>query len=391
VATKEIRNLKLEREHIRARHVAAASGTFIVRQLSDALDAAVIGLWERLAADERCALIALGEYGRQELSPASSLDLLILHPWGCDPADAAKALSYELWGAELDLGYAVYTPEEALRLARTRLDSELRFLDARLLVGDASLFKGWKSELMEWSRRSPEGFLDRLGPVTRARRSSTDDPCSCLEPDLMDGAGGLADLATIRWIEAVAGPREMPSEPGALTEAAELLHRVRNELHYITGRNTDVLQMQYHVPVAEALAPDASDPAPEVELMRTLYESCRTIAFALDTLLSGGDDGGQARTFVSLFPLGADAGPTPKWSSQARESFVGLLSTGPAQGCARHGAPRVGRDPVPATTQRVPPLRRRRALLRSGGRARGAARECRRADAARRPGVGGRP
>jgi len=41
VATKEIRNLKLEREHIRARHVAAASGTFIVRQLSDALDAAV--------------------------------------------------------------------------------------------------------------------------------------------------------------------------------------------------------------------------------------------------------------------------------------------------------------------------------------------------------------
>jgi [protein-PII] uridylyltransferase len=329
VATKEIRNLKLEREHIRARHAAAASGTFIVRQLSDALDTAVIGLWERLVADDSCALIALGEYGRQEVSPASSLDLLILHPWGRDPTDAAKALSYELWGAELDLGYAVYTPEEALRLARTRLDSELRFLDARLLVGDAALFKDWKSELMGWSRRSPEGFLDRLGPVTRARRSSTDDACSCLEPDLMDGAGGLADLATIRWIEAVAGPREIPSEPGALTEAAELLHRVRNELHYITGRNTDVLQMQYHVPVAEALAPHAPVPVPEVELMRTLYESCRTIAFALDSLLSAGDDGGQAGTFVSLFPLGANAQPIPKWSTKARESFVGLLSTGP--------------------------------------------------------------
>src|SRR2546430_193957 len=178
-------------------------------------------------------------------------------------------------------------------------------------------------------RRSPEEFLDRLGPVTRARRSSTDDACSCLEPDLMDGAGGLADLATIRWIEAVAGPREIPSEPGALTEAAELLHRVRNELHYITGRNTDILQMQYHVPVAEAFAPHASVPAPEVQLMRRLYESCRTIAFALDSLLSAGDDGGQAGTFVSLFPLGANAQPIPKWSTKARESFVGLLSTGP--------------------------------------------------------------
>src|SRR6266849_1130370 len=182
MATKEIRNLKLERERIRSRHVAGDTGTFVVRQLSDALDSAVIGLWERIA-DDRCALIALGEYGRQELSPASSLDLLVLHPWGTDPTDAAKALSYELWAAELDLGYALYTPEEALRLVRTRVDSELRFLDARLLVGDAELFKGWKAELMEYSRGSSAGFLDRLAPVTRARRSSTDDACSCLEPD----------------------------------------------------------------------------------------------------------------------------------------------------------------------------------------------------------------
>src|SRR5437660_12773066 len=119
MASKEIRNLKVDRERIRARHTAGAAGTFVVRQLSDVLDAAVIGLWERLALDDRSALVALGEYGRQELSPASSLDLLILHPWGTDPTDAAKALSYELWAAELDLGYAVYTPEEALRLART--------------------------------------------------------------------------------------------------------------------------------------------------------------------------------------------------------------------------------------------------------------------------------
>ena len=329
MATKEIRNLKLERERIRSRHVAGDTGTFVVRQLSDALDSAVIGLWERIA-DDRCALIALGEYGRQELSPASSLDLLVLHPWGTDPTDAAKALSYELWAAELDLGYALYTPEEALRLVRTRVDSELRFLDARLLVGDAELFKGWKAELMEYSRGSSAGFLDRLAPVTRARRSSTDDACSCLEPDLMDGAGGLADLATIRWIESVVGPKELPCEPGALTEAAELLHRVRNELHYITGRNTDVFQMHYHVPVAEALSPDAPDPsgpAPEIELMRSLYESCRTIAFALDSLLNAGEGPAEADSFLRLFSLEAD--PSETWPSAARESFVGLLSTGP--------------------------------------------------------------
>src|SRR5260370_17231379 len=87
--------------------------------------------------------------------------------------------------------------------------------------------------------------------------------------------------------------------------------------------------MQCHVPVAEALAPHVSGPAPEVELMRTLYESCRTIAFALDSLLSAGDEGGQAGTFVSLFPLGANAQPIPKWSTQPRESFLRLLPPRP--------------------------------------------------------------
>ena len=327
MASAEIRNLKVDRERLRARHSAGAAGTFVVRQLSDVLDAAVIGLWGRLAADDRSALVALGEYGRQELSPASSLDLLILHPWGTDPTEAAKALSYELWAAELDLGYAIYTPEEALRLARTRVDSELRFLDARLLVGDAGLFNGWKDELMEFSRRSPEGFLDRLAPVTRSRRSSTDDACSCLEPDLMDGAGGLADLATIRWIEAVGGPRELPSEPGELTEAAELLHRVRNELHYVTGRNTDVFQMQYHVPVAEALDSTPIGQAPEIELMRCLYECCRTIAFALDSILDGGSAAREASEFLGIFER--DSALTDRWPGEARHRFVRLLSSGP--------------------------------------------------------------
>lgn len=335
MATSEIRSLRLERERIRASHLSGARGTFIVRQLSDALDDAVTGVWRRIQADPSCALVALGEYGRQELSPASRLDLLVLRSPDVDPTDAAKALSYELWGAELDLGYAVYTPEEALRLARTRVDSELRFLDARLLVGDAGLFRSWKDELMTGSRSSPVAFLERLVPVIKARRSATDDACASLEPDLVNGAGGLADLATIRWIEAVGGPQELPSEPGELTEAADLLHRVRNELHYLTGRCTDVFQMQYHLPVAEGLTPEAADgPADgvEVDLLRRLYESGRTIAFALDAVLDAGEQAHRADAFRHLFEVQGVQGPANRgrpWPAQARQAFVDLLSEGP--------------------------------------------------------------
>lgn len=324
--TKEIRTLRLERERIHGRHTAGAPGTLVVHQLSDALDAAVTGVWDRLPGTEGAALLALGEYGRRELSPASSLDLLVLRPAHADPSDAAKALSYELWGAELDLAYAVYTPEEALRLARTRVDSELRFLDARLLAGDEAMFAAWWAELLAFSRSSTDAFLDRLRAVVRSRRSSTDDVCSCLEPDLMDGDGGLADLATIGWISTVRGPQTLPAGVGGLARAADFLHRIRNELHYLTGRSTDVFQMQYQLPVAEALARGRPDGAVEIDVLRDLYERGRTIAFTLDSLLLEEGDPDVVRAAAGVFEGGEI--PQDRWPDRARERFVALLSSG---------------------------------------------------------------
>ncbi|NEB65796.1 hypothetical protein G3I39_01730, partial [Streptomyces fulvissimus] len=66
------------------------------------------------------ALVAVGGYGRGELSPRSDLDLLLLHD-GSTPAAAiarvADRIWYPVWDLGLDLDHSVRTLAETRRTA----------------------------------------------------------------------------------------------------------------------------------------------------------------------------------------------------------------------------------------------------------------------------------
>ena len=92
-------------------------------------DAWVIDLFERALVAHptkyRVALLAVGGYGRGELSPYSDLDLLLVH--GCKPRKVpaeiepvASALWYPLWDAGVKLGHAVRRVDEQLELVGRR-------------------------------------------------------------------------------------------------------------------------------------------------------------------------------------------------------------------------------------------------------------------------------
>src|SRR5688572_21710483 len=99
--SKEASRLKEERERLREDHLAGASGLVVVRALSDVTDAAIRGVWESVDQPNDALLVAVGGYGRQQLSPFSDIDLILLHPKPQQCADAMKALSYALWDAGL--------------------------------------------------------------------------------------------------------------------------------------------------------------------------------------------------------------------------------------------------------------------------------------------------
>ncbi len=238
-------------------------------------DAVVRRLWASAALPERGAgLLAVGGYGRGELSPGSDLDLLLVHEPGLDVEAAAKALWYPLWDAGVHVDHSVRTADEARQVAGEDLAVVLGLLEARPLAGDADLAGAAVAKVLaDWRARAPR----RLGPLRgscaeRALRAG--EVAFALEPDLKEGRGGLRDAGVLR---AVAASWIADRPHGRVDGATVLLADVRDALHLSTGRATDRLVREAQPEVAELMGfADADD------LRRAVSAAGRDLAHALD-------------------------------------------------------------------------------------------------------------
>ncbi|MGH2689216.1 MAG: ACT domain-containing protein, partial [Actinomycetota bacterium] len=316
----DIARLLAEREALRE-PVPADGGWRVVRAHSDAVDRAVVGVWDRVRPDDAACLVAVGGYGRRELSPGSDIDLMVLAGGGSVVAHAAEALFYELWDSGMQVGHSVRTLKEALAVARADLNAETAFLDARLLTGDKALFDRFAEEALVQTRRSKPPFRERIRAATEERHRRAGEAYGDLEPHLKDGRGGLRDYQTIQWL-AVTGQRGR-YDHDRLMKAVGNLHLVRTILHEVTGRHTDGLAVQWQAQVAEVLAGGDvdDDPGAEDRLMRLVYESCRTVAFALDAAL----DPGVVDALDVLPPELLEG----HWTGEGLRAFLDLLAGGP--------------------------------------------------------------
>jgi [protein-PII] uridylyltransferase len=222
------------------------------------------------------ALVAVGGYGRAELSLQSDIDVLLLHRGRPDIGELADRLWYPIWDARMKLGHAVRTPKEALALAADDLDTATGLLQVRHLGGDAGLTAelAGKAEL-QWRKRSKR-WLTAMARRVRERHAQAGEVAFLLEPDLKEGKGGLRDVHALTWAQA-ARSILWDDDHASLGDAYETLLAVRVELHRRTGRSGDKLLLQEQDAVAEALGlPDAD------VLMWSVAQAARTIAWTSD-------------------------------------------------------------------------------------------------------------
>nr|WP_202529443.1 [protein-PII] uridylyltransferase [Streptomyces sp. SID486] len=222
------------------------------------------------------SLVAVGGYGRGELSPRSDLDLVLLHD-GSDPAAVAALadrLWYPVWDLGLALDHSVRTPAEARRTAGEDLKVHLGLLDARHLAGDAGLTAALRTTaLTDWRNQAPKR-LPELRELCAERAGRQGELRYLLEPDLKEARGGLRDATALRAVAAswlADAPRE------GLADARRSLLDVRDALHLATGRATDRLALQEQDQVAGELGLLDAD-----ALLRQVYEAARVIAYAGD-------------------------------------------------------------------------------------------------------------
>ncbi|GAA4992028.1 [protein-PII] uridylyltransferase [Actinopolymorpha pittospori] len=237
-------------------------------------------LADALTATETTAsgvcVVALGGYGREELSAASDLDVLLLHDDRCpDVAAIAERLWYPLWDDRIALDHSVRTLDETLTAAAGDLRSALSLLDARHVAGDAALTIQLRTTLLAAWRRTAPRRLPELEESVRERGDRVGEIAALLEPDLKEARGGLRDGVVLRALAAT-WLVEVPQANAA--RIREGLLDVRDVLHEVCGRRpTDRLLADLQADVAAGLGLADRD-----ALLRHVYQLGRTMSHLSD-------------------------------------------------------------------------------------------------------------
>src|SRR5687767_3835741 len=283
------------RETLFERHRAGAGGLEIVSAWSTVMDHLIRHLYGVISsecssritdADRSFALVAQGGYGRGELNPHSDIDLLFLYPRRISPFVQAvtEKLQHTLWDAGIEPGHAARSIADCIRLAESDMRVRTSLLDARFLCGDFALFQEFEKKVEpRLVKTGIQRFIREKLEENRARHAQYGGSVYLLEPEVKEGEGGLRDIQTARWIararlkakdlEVLAlGGIVGSTDIANLKESQDFLLRVRNELHFATGRHQDQLTFEQQEKVSVALGFEGEEGLRGVEVfMRSYY------------------------------------------------------------------------------------------------------------------------
>ena len=223
------------------------------------------------------ALVAVGGYGRGELSPFSDLDLVLLHSTETPASYAgmlAERLWYPIWDSKIRLDHSVRSVGGARQIARTDLPAMLGMLDLRHIAGDPELAVTLHRRVLADWRSDAKNRLEALRASCDERAHRSGELAWATTPDLKESKGGLRDLVVMRAV-AASWVADCPHQ--GLEEAKSALLDVRDVVQTLAGRSTDRLQVQDQDAVAGLLGLDDRD-----VLLRHVAGIARTVVHASD-------------------------------------------------------------------------------------------------------------
>lgn len=267
--------------------------------LSALTDEWLVSLFEETQAtvSSPLCLVAVGGYGRAELTWGSDLDLVLLHRGGeGEAAHAADRLWYPIWDAGVRLDHSVRTVAEARRVAAEDVRAALGLLDLRVIAGDTDLAASLSAGVLADWRAMADRRLPVLHGLVAERRARFGELAQVGEPNLKESYGGLRDATILRGI-AASWLTDVPHT--GWQEAVDFLLDVRESLHRLAAGCDDTLRMQEQAAVAEDLI---GEPDPDA-LLRAVYGSARAIAYASDVSWHRVDRVTGSRQRRSLRPM----------------------------------------------------------------------------------------
>ena len=249
------------------------------------------------------SLVAVGGFGRGELSFASDLDLLFLYKRSLPGflQEFVRELVYGLWDGGFEVGHSTASVSAVKPLVRDDFSILTNYLETQFVAGDKVFFEEWRKGFLKgFGAQSRRRFMRNLLQYRDGRLHQYGESSYLLEPHVKEGVGGQRDLHVIRWAGMVflqdGGFKAMvekewltATEELWLEQAYDFLWRVRLQLHHLTGRRQDQLLFPEQEQIAARLGFLDGEQGSAVEAFMRLYyrhtaRIRRTTTFFLERL-----------------------------------------------------------------------------------------------------------
>src|SRR5205814_1179071 len=324
--------LKVEEHRLRLKHQAGGGGREICARRAELVDILLQYVFGAAEASARgngaakvpLALVALGGYGRGEMNPFSHIDVMLVHNQekkGISPhmEEMVQQVLYLLWDSGFKVGHSTRSIKEAVAQANQDMRTKTAMLESRFLAGDADLAREFRrqfrSKCVDGSERE---YVELRIQDQVARHKKFGDSVYLQEPNLKSGCGGLRDYQNLLWMtyfkegslstnQLVGKDWLSESDQRGIERAYDFLLRLRTDLHYATGRSTDILHINLQEEIARRLnySPRNGQLRSET-LMRDYYEHTRNIFRVTERITEQFVSGyvtSKTRSLFSFLPL----------------------------------------------------------------------------------------
>lgn len=205
------------------------------------------------------SIIALGSYGREQLSIYSDIDIMIVYKdiKGYNLKEIIENYITMLWDLGLKIGHRVHELKDLFPASNEDITIKTAMLESRFIYGSKFLWYEIQNELNKIRNYNKKEYI--LAKYEEMQQRHKKYPIS-MEPNIKDGFGGIRDSNTLLWINKVIFnyPNNSYLVPKYASEedfkeyrtSLEFLFKVRVFLHMAAKKKIDTVLLTYQRDIA---------------------------------------------------------------------------------------------------------------------------------------------